>query len=192
MDFSLFNALSTLEKPDGLIALPGAEHYVLAVRPDRAEALEKMRRLKGETEPVLLLGWDVAAFLPYIQPLPEAAERLIEKHWPGPLILMVSPNPNFPALCGKHQQVKILQPENQVLRDFLALNPGGVLATLCASRIDDPPATTAESVYNSFGDDVDFVMENDAVLEENIAPTVVSVEADGRVHLLRNGGIVLD
>jgi L-threonylcarbamoyladenylate synthase len=192
MDFTLLNALSNLEKPEGLIAIPGPEHYVLAVRPDHPQALARLHRVKGNTEPLLLLGWDLDAFTPYIEPLHPKARQLIQQYWPGPLVLMVQRSHDLPHTFSQQGHVKIMQPNNQTLRDFLALNPGGLLATLCASRASDPPARTATAVYNSFGDDVDFVIEDDEALEENVAPTVISVEADGTVHLLRNGGIVLD
>lgn len=192
MDFTLLNALSNLEKPEGLIAMPGPEHYVLAVRPDYPEALARLHRVKGTTEPLLLLGWDLEAFSPYVEPLPAKALQLIQQYWPGPLVLMVQRSNQLSDSFSQHCQVKIMQPDNQTLRDFLALNPGGLLATLCASRASDPPTRTATAVYNSFGDDVDFVIEDDRALEESVAPTVISVEADGTVHLLRNGGIVLD
>lgn len=191
MDLSLLNALAHLESPAGLIALPGPEHYVLAARPSQPEAMERLRRLKNASEPILLLGCDLDAIAPYVAPLPPAALKLVESHWPGPLVLMVAGHVGHCVSQGE-QPVKILQPDISALQDFLALNPGGVLATLCASRMSDPPAITAKAVYDGFGDDVDYVIENDDAFRDTIALTVVSVTVDNTVHLLRNGGIVLD
>ncbi len=192
MDLTLFNALAYLEKPDGLIALPGPENYVLAVRPENPDALSRLYRLKGKGEPLLLLGWDQQAFLPYLAPLPSQATVLMKRYWPRPLILMVDKNPQLSEAFTSHPQLKLLQPASGSVLDLLSLNPGGLLATLCANRPGDAPARNAQAVLNSFGDDVDLMLENDAALAENEAPTVVSIEASGRLHLLRSGGIVLD
>lgn len=192
MDLSLLNALSYLEKPDGLIALPGPESYVLAVRPEHPEALSRLRRIKGDTEPLLLLGRDIAAFSPFIDTLPHQAEFLMNRYWPGPLIILLDKSGDLPPAFSQHEQVKLLQPESETILDFLSLIPGGLLATLCAARVADPPARTAAAVYDSFGDDVDLILADDNALRESAAPTVISVEAGGTVHILRSGSIVLD
>lgn len=192
MDLTLFNALACLEKPDGVIALPGPENYVLAARPDHPKAMARLYRLKGNTEPLLLLGRDTAAFHPFIEALPEQAEGFTRRFWPGPLIILLDKRRDLPESFSQHRQVKVSQPENPFVLDFLSLNPGGLLATLCACRTTGSPARSAQAVHDCFGDDVDFVLADDDTLLESAAPTVVWVRPDNSVHLLRSGAIVLD
>ncbi|WP_303674588.1 L-threonylcarbamoyladenylate synthase [Vampirovibrio chlorellavorus] len=192
MDLTLLNALSHLEKPDGLIALPGPEGYILAVRPDRPTALERLARLKGRTEPLLLLGWDLPAFTPFIGPLPPKATALIKRHWPAPLILLLDQPQPSPETFSAWGPLKILQPDSALLMDLLSLNPTGLLVTLGAGRGTDLPAREAAAVYNTFGDDVDFVVHGDAEVLESVAPTVVRVKSNDEIQLLRSGAIVLD
>ncbi len=192
MDLTLLNALSYLEKPDGLIALPGPEGYILAVRPDRPAALERLYRLKGHSEPLLLMGWDLPAFDPFIAPLPTEAERLIRQHWPGPLIILLEKCKQLPEEFSPLCSLKIMQPDNAMLLDLLSLNPTGLLLTLGAARGTDPPAREATAVYNTFGDDVDFVVHGDVEILESVAPTVVWVKPNDEIQLLRSGAIVLD
>ncbi len=192
MDLTLLNALSYLEKPDGLIALPGPEGYILAVRPDRPAALERLYRLKGQSEPLLLLGWDLPAFAPFIGELPLAAETLIKRHWPGPLIILLDKCRQLPETFSSLGQLKILQPNSAMLLDLLSLNPTGLLLTLGAARGADPPVREAAAVYNTFGDDVDYVVHGDTEVLESVAPTVVRVKPNDEIQLLRSGAIVLD
>lgn len=192
MDLTLLNALSCLEKPDGLIALPGPESYILAVRPDRPSALERLYRLKGQSEPLLLLGWDLSAFTPFIEPIPARAIQLVKRHWPGSLIILLEKCKELPPEFSPLGQIKIMQPSSQLLLDLLSLNPTGLLLTLAAARGTDSPARVAATVYNTFGDDVDYVVHGDAEVLESVAPTVVWARPDDEIQLLRSGAVVLD
>jgi tRNA A37 threonylcarbamoyladenosine synthetase subunit TsaC/SUA5/YrdC len=192
MDLMLLNAVSHLEKPDGLIALPGPEGYMLAVRPDRPLALQRLYRLREQPEPLLLLGWDLQAFTPFIEPLPPGSAQLIKRHWPGPLIILLEKCRQLPQEFSPFGQLKILQPGCRLLSDLLALNPTGLLITLGAARGTDPAVRQAAEVYNTFGDDVDFVVQGDAEVLESVAPTVVWVKPNDEIQLLRSGAIVLD
>ncbi len=72
----------------GVAALPTDAMYVLAARLDRPEAVERLRAATGEAPARLLADRDeLRTALP--GPLPPAAQRLIQKFWPGPLTLLV-------------------------------------------------------------------------------------------------------
>jgi L-threonylcarbamoyladenylate synthase len=192
MDFALLNALSNLEKPDGVVAIPGPDGYVLASRLEHEQALARINRMTSRQDGMLLIGFDIDAFLPYLDTLPLAAFELMKQYWPGLLILMLQKSPRLPELVATQTQVKVMQPDNRLLLDLLSLNPGGILATSCASRNGEPPSLSAVEVFNTFGDDVDYVLQDDDSIREGGAPTVVSVDTNGTVHLLRSGRIVLD
>jgi L-threonylcarbamoyladenylate synthase len=192
MDLSLLNAVSNLEQSAGVIALPVGTSYVLACRADHDEALARLRRVKGFSEPWLLIGWEMDALRPFVQTLPEAAEHLMEAYWPGPLVLMLSKSDALSAEDAEPSQVKLLQPQEAIVQDLLALIPGGVLVTTCAGRFRDQPACTAEAVLDTFGDDVDYVLVDDETVKDAESPTVAAIEMDGRVRVLRSGRIVLD
>lgn len=192
MDFALLNAVSNLERTDGVIAIPGPDAYTLAARLDRPSALERILRITGARDTPLLLGRDIDALTPCIGCLPEKAFELMTHYWPGPLILMLSGSPFLPEPLAGRPCVKFMQPEQPLLLDLLALIPSGVLAVACAARAGDQPPGDAETVLNSFGDDVDFILADDDAVREASAPTMVRVDTDGTIHLLRSGRIVLD
>jgi tRNA A37 threonylcarbamoyladenosine synthetase subunit TsaC/SUA5/YrdC len=192
MDLTLLNALSNLEKPDGVVAIPGPDGYMLASRLDHPQALSRIHRMTGRDEGMLLIGRDIDAFLPYLAAVPLEAFELMKQHWPGLLIILLHKNSQLPELITPQSHVKVMQPDNPLLLDLLSLNPGGLLATSCASRDGEPPALGAEDVFNTFGDDVDYVLQNDESVREGGAPTVISVDPEGTIHLLRSGRIVLD
>lgn len=191
MYFNLLNAVSYLERPDGVIAIPGLDTY--AARPDHGQALARIHRITRRQEPFLLLGCDQAALEPYWAALPESGQRLMRKHWPGALVLALDTRSDLPEpLTSGQAQMKFMLPECGLLQALLAMLPDGALAVSGANRLESPVACTAADVYNSFGEDVDYVLPGDDLVREAPSPTVVSVDSGGEIHLLRSGGIVLD
>jgi len=192
MDFDLLNAVSNLETPDGVIALPGPDGYALAARLDRPQALSRIIRITGGKDSMLLLGRDINAFTPYVDSIPVRAFDLMSRYWPGPLILLLEKSQNLPESLTNQPQVSLLQPDFPLLLDLLSLIPGGILAAASSGRKGEKAPRKAIEVLNTFGDDVDFVLRDDEMVLESAAPTVVSVNPDGDVHLLRSGRVVLD
>jgi L-threonylcarbamoyladenylate synthase len=192
MDFALLNAVSNLEKPDGVIAIPGPDGYVLASQLNHPQALYRINRMTGRQEGMLLLGRDVDAFLPYVEAVPLEAFELMKRYWPGNLILLLTKKSALPEAVTSYSQVKLMQPVSIILLDLLSLIGGGILATSCASRNGEAPNLTADAVFDTFGDDVDYLLRDDEMVQEGGAPTVVSVDPSGAIHLLRSGRIVLD
>ena len=88
--------------------------------------------------------------------------------------------------------MKVMQPECPVLHCLLSLLPEGVLAVCMANRWGEAPVAIAQAGFDTFGEDVDFVLPADDRVRSASSPTVVSVARDGETHLLRSGHVVLD
>jgi tRNA threonylcarbamoyl adenosine modification protein (Sua5/YciO/YrdC/YwlC family) len=192
MDFDLLNALGHLERANGVVAMPGDGGYALCCRIDHPEAMARIGRMKGLQEPMLLLGRDIDAFRPYLQPVSLQAEALMRQHWPGPLILYLGKRETLPESITTRGHVAVMQPSSSRVLDLLSLTPGGLLAATGASRNDEPPAKTACDVFNTFGDDVDYVLGDDEAVRDALPATIARVDAHGAVQVLRSGAIVLD
>lgn len=188
MSFAILDAVSNLEKPDGVIALPWEKSYRLCTQPDHPQALGRIARMIGKNmnEPgaMVLLGADIAAFGIEPEIWPKTALLLAERYWPGSLVICLpqSERPN----------AGLTQPREALWQDLLSMLPGGVLAAVPACRPGDEPAVTAQAVYDNFGDDVDFVLQDDDAVKDAKAATVIAVDADGGMRILRRGQIVLD
>lgn len=195
MNFDLLNALSCLETPEGVIAFPTDTVYGLGCMVTKPQAMERIYRIKGrdENKPLILLGRDEASFQPYISHIPDRALALMQAHWPGALTVILPKSEALPVEVTRGMgTVGLRIPDCRLLMDMLSLIPQGVMATTSANRSGEPPCLTAKSVLDTFGDDVDFVLADDAAIHDKVASTVVAVEADGSLHVLRTGSIVLD
>jgi len=194
MDFDLLNAVSYLEKPDGVVAIPLKSRYALSCRVKHNEAMGKLYRLsctQHDWQPILL-GYDFNALEPFLSHPPANAIRLMQQYWPGDLVICMPKGVHLQNEWFKPAQLGLMQPDDTIVREILSLQPGGALLVVDACRYDDPPAQTAVGLHNSFGDDVDFVLNRDEAIRQASVETVVSIESDGALRILRSGEVVLD
>ncbi len=195
---ALLNAIAALERPDGVIAFPTDTVYGLGCKIDHPEAIEKIYRIKGrsETKPLVLLGAREDVFIPFIQCLPDSATQLMVNYWPGPLTLVLPKTDDVPDLVTKgFPTVAMRIPDCPILLDLLSLVPGGVLATTSANLSGNPPCLKAEDVIKIFGPSghtIDWLLEEDTAIKDSKASTVVAVETDGTLRVLRTGRIIID
>ncbi len=193
--FEFLNAISALEKPEGIIAFPTDTVYGLGCKVDKPEAIEKIYRIKGrdEQKPLILLGHNQQSFLPYVDCIPSRALDLMEAYWPGPLTLVLPKSELVPETVTRgFDTIGIRVPACQTLLDLLQLIPEGVLATTSANRSNDLACISANDVRQALGEDVDYILEDDAQVQYKTASTVIAVNSDGSLQVLRSGGIVLD
>lgn len=193
--FEHLNALSALERPDGVIAFATDTVYGLGCQIDHPEAVARIYRIKGrdEQKPLILLGYEQQSFVPFVDDLPPVALDLMERHWPGALTIVLPKSGRVPETVSRGLETVALRvPDCASFRELLKLVPGGVLATTSANRSGDAPALTASEVYSHFGDDVDYVLTDDAAIRHGVASTVVRVEPEGTIRVLRQGSVVID
>ena len=163
----------------GVAVIPTDTVYGLAARPDFPDAVDRLYTIKGRElkKPIALLASDIAAIERFGYPLAGKARELAEKHWPGALTLVV----------GK-EGFRI--PVHDRTRQLLA-ECGGVLRVTSANLSGRRPATDAPQALADVGLSADFVVD-DGVSPGGVPSTVVRVNADGSLEILREGAIKLD
>ena len=182
--------LSNLIAAGGVVACP-TETFVglLASALDDA-AVARVCALKGRSElqPIGVLLPDVAALSSVALEIPELAQRLAARHWPGPLSLVLRARPGLPAgLCkdGKiAARVPGRSPALELVRAF-----GGPLTATSANLTGRAPARTVEDVQAAFP--VGLAAMVAGVAPGGLASTLLDVTGAKPV-LLRVGAIPLD
>ena len=195
--FAFLDALGALEQSGGVIAFPTDTVYGMGCMVDKPEAIEKIYRMKGrdEAKPLILLGYDTRSFEPYLNAakVPEKARQLMARHWPGPLTLVLPKSSTLSDGVTRHlDTIGIRVPDCATLRNFLALVPGGLLATTSANRSGELPCTTADHVIRTFGDDLGYVIADDDAIQSGQPSTVAGVSESGEIRIFRQGTLVLD
>jgi L-threonylcarbamoyladenylate synthase len=175
-----------------VVAFPTETVYGLGANASHDLAVHKIYDLKQRpaTHP-LIVHIDNRRFLHrWAREVPEAAQKLAEKFWPGPLTLVLPRADNVPdVVTGGQDTVAIRVPSHPMAQQLLTAFGGGIAAP-SANRFGRLSATRAEHVREEFGDAVRVVLDG-GECQLGLESTIVSF-VGGETRLLRPGGVTLE
>jgi tRNA threonylcarbamoyl adenosine modification protein (Sua5/YciO/YrdC/YwlC family) len=152
--------IAAIVKNGGVIAIPTDTVYGLACHPDSAAAADRIHTIKRRPPEMelSLLGATRQDLEPFGRLDTPQAQRLADAFWPGPLSIIVPTTlPRHPAIPRHGDTISLRVPAHPLLRELLALT--GPLATTSANRHGDPPATTAQDVSTTLGEELDAILD---------------------------------
>lgn len=172
-----------------LVAFPTETVYGLGANAQNPVAVAKIFAAKGrpKTHPVIV-HLDSPRFLHrWVAEVPEAATRLAEKFWPGPLTIVMKRAPHVhDIVTGGQDTVAIRVPAHPMAQQLLTAFGGGIAAP-SANRYGRLSPTRAEHVRDELGDAVKVVLDG-GECQIGLESTIVSCDGAG-VRLLRPGAI---
>lgn len=173
----------------GVVAFPTETFYALGAMYDKEEALERLYELKrrpfekaipvmiGSAEQVSLIATDV----------PEEANRLMEKYWPGPLTIVLKAGEGLSRyLTAGTDKVAVRIPGESFALGLVRKADFPVTAT-SANPSGVPPAEDAQAVLKYFGETLDLIIDGGQT--PGGAPSTIIEIVKAEVKLLRKGGI---
>lgn len=173
----------------GVIAYPTDTFYGLGVDPANANAVRRLFAIKGrdENRPILLLLADRDSVGLWAEFIPDAAQRLMQLHWPGPLTLVFRARFDvLPELTAGTGTIGLRVPGNEMTRSLLRFI-GSALTGTSANRSGEMPPRSATEVLSAMGADVDLILDGGQSVAE-MPSTVVDVTAEKPV-LIRRGAV---
>jgi L-threonylcarbamoyladenylate synthase len=182
------NAVLAL-KQGRLVAFPTETVYGLGADAENLDALNLLYATKGRppNHPVIVHLAPSAQLDDWAENIPEAAYRLAEAFWPGPLTLILSRAARVPnAVTGGQNTVGLRIPAHPVAQQLLEAFDGGV-AGPSANRFGRLSPTTAEHVRADLGDAVDCILDGGAC-PVGVESTIVAFQ-NGEPVVLRPGMI---
>ena len=177
---AMLETAARLLRAAGVAIIPTDTVYGIAAHPACPSAVARICTMKGRAtgKPIALLAADadaVRAFGAFFAP---AAQRLAAAYWPGALTLVLP--------CGSaYEGFRV--PDHAFARALLAAC-GGLLRVTSANLSGAMPATSAAEALKDVGLEADLVIDG-GVSPGGVASTVVKVEADGTLAVLREGAI---
>lgn len=168
----------------GVAVIPTDTVYGLAAHPAFPSAVDRLYTIKGREakKPIALLAADSAAAAAFLgHPLPPAAQRLADRFWPGALTLVL------PSVGDVYEGLRV--PAHEWTRKLLAAC-GGTLRVTSANLSGGRPAVDAAEALADVGLSADVVVD-DGPSPGGVASSVVKVDPDGGVSVLRSGGVKL-
>jgi L-threonylcarbamoyladenylate synthase len=176
----------------GLVAFPTETVYGLGANALDARAVARVFEAKGRPhfDPLIVHIVDLAWLPRLAAEFPEAAQRLADRFWPGPLTLVVPKTDLVPDLVTSGlPSVALRMPDHPVAQTLLRL-AGVPVAAPSANLFGRISPTTAEHVREQLGDRVDLILDG-GPCRVGVESTVLQL-TDGRPRLLRPGGVTLE
>jgi L-threonylcarbamoyladenylate synthase len=174
----------------GLVAFPTETVYGLGADAGNEGAVRRVFQVKGRPAGHPLIVHVAGSLTGWAAGVPDAARRLAERFWPGPLTIVLRRGPRvLPAVTGGQDTVALRVPAHPLalalLRDF-----GGGVAAPSANRFGRVSPTTAAHVRDDLGADVEFILDG-GPCGVGVESTIVDLSG-GAPSLLRPGGVPLE
>ena len=164
----------------GVVIIPTDTVYGIAAHPEKVAALSRICTIKGRPtgKPVALLTADKAAVLEFCKTVPFKAEKLMDAFWPGALTLVLPCEDGFEGFRV---------PDHDQTRELITIC-GGTLRVTSANLSGSMPAKSAVEALKDVGLEADLVVDG-GISPGGVASTVVKVEANDTLTILREGAI---
>ena len=174
-----------------LVAIPTETVYGLAADAENGPAVARIFEAKGRPmdNPLIvhIADWDTLPRL--AAEIPDTAVKLARAYWPGPLTMIFPKGPRIPdEVSAGLPTVAVRMPSHPVARAVIR-ESGLSLAAPSANRSGSPSPTTAAHVLADLDGRIAAVVDG-GECSVGVESTVVLL-TDGRVRLLRPGGVTL-
>lgn len=163
-DEELEEACRILQK-GGLVAFPTETVYGLGGDAMRPEASAKIYAAKGRPSdnPLIVHIADMDALEDIAQSVPEAAVKLADHFWPGPLTMIFPKKEVVPkSTTGGLETVAVRMPSHPVARALIR-ESGVYIAAPSANTSGRPSPTKAEHVKEDLDGRIDMILDGGAV-----------------------------
>ena len=173
----------------GLIAFRTDTFYGLGADPFNANAVARIKRLKGREEgkPILLLVSDIGDTERLLQSKSAAFEHFSKRFWLGPLTIVAPAVSELPLdITAGTETVGVRLPDDENVR-LLVRACGGTLTATSANPSGREPAKSASEVQKYFQNGIDLIVDGGEVTVTKPSTVIDIVEVPPKV--VREGAI---
>ncbi len=176
----------------GLVAFPTETVYGLGGNALNPEASKKIYAAKGRPSdnPLIVHISDISMVESLVMEIPEAAKKLMEAFWPGPLTIILKAGRAVPRqTTGGLDTVALRMPNHPVALELIRKS-GLPIAAPSANASGRPSPTKAAHVMEDLDGRIDMVLDGGEV-QIGVESTIVDLTTDV-VQILRPGYITKD
>ncbi len=176
-------------KEGGLVAFPTETVYGLGGNALMPEASERIYAAKGRPSdnPLIVHIADIKDLKPLVSEIPEAARKMAERYWPGPLTMVFKKSPLVPSrTTGGLDTVAVRFPVHPAAMELIRLS-GVPVAAPSANRSGRPSTTTAAHCIEDLTGRVDAIVDGGSA-DIGVESTILDVSGE-EPQLLRPGAV---
>ncbi len=163
----------------GLVAFPTETVYGLGGDAKNQDASKKIYAAKGRPSdnPLIVHIHDFSELEEIASEVPEAARKLADAFWPGPLTMIVKKNDVIPLeTTGGLDTVAVRMPSHPVARELL-IRSNVMVAAPSANTSGRPSPTTADHVWEDLAGKIDCIIDGGTV-QIGLESTIVDLSED--------------
>jgi len=179
-------------KKGGVIAYPTESFYALGVLATDEAAVKKLfamkKRPSNKPLPIAVANLDVLNAI--VKNIPEQANYLMQKYWPGPLTIIFEAKANIPELLtGGTGKVAVRVPGKSAAYDLVRSLELPITAT-SANLSSLPPAEDVDAIKKYFGNTIDLIIDAgkapggmpSTIVDVTVAPAATLREGSISLH----------
>ncbi len=192
LDDAILQRAAEIIRTGGLVAFPTETVYGLGGDAFDEQAASKIYSAKGRPSdnPLIVHIAHAQDMAELCDEVPDAAYRLAQIFWPGPLTIIIPKNNRVPsAVTGGLNTVAVRLPSHAAARRFIELS-GTYIAAPSANLSGRPSPTRAAHVIEDLSGRVDMIIDGGNI-EIGLESTIVDLTGDVPV-ILRPGFITLE
>ena len=179
-------------KNGGLVAIPTETVYGLGANGLDPEAVAKIFEAKGRPQdnPLILHISAPEEMERFCHSIPEAAYKLAEAFWPGPLTMVLPAKAIVPkCTTAGLPTVAVRCPDSAITREIIRLS-GVPVAAPSANISGKPSTTTAQHVRHDHDGRIDAIVDGGSC-RVGVESTIIDLSEE-RPRLLRPGGVTVE
>lgn len=175
----------------GVVAFPTETVYGLGANALNSEAVEKIFNAKGRPQDnPLIVHVSSKNIGELVKEIPEIAQRLIEKFWPGPLTIILNKKEIIPNRTSANlETIGIRMPNNEIALKLIELS-GCPIAAPSANISGRPSPTEVERCIEDLSGKIDYILGGERS-NVGVESTIVDCTINPPM-VLRPGGITLE
>ena len=178
----------------GVVAFVTDTVWGIGCNPNNETAINKIYEIKGRdrTKPLILMSNKTEYLMPYVKNLSNSAKSLIETYFPGALTVIAEKSAlTSDSVSAQKNTIGIRVPNNEFFQYLCSVIDTHVLATTSANISNQKTSVCKKDVELSIGKDLYKIYGEDTYCE-GIASTVVMVDKNNNVKILRRGSVNLE
>lgn len=186
---SVIKKAGDIIKNGGIVAFPTETVYGLGGDGLNPKSSQKIYEAKGRPSdnPLIIHVADMESIKKIVKEIPDAAYKLAEKYWPGPLTMIMNKSDAVPyETTGGLDTVAIRMPSNKIADELIRCS-GGYIAAPSANLSGRPSPTQAKYCIEDLDGRVDMIIDGGAV-GIGLESTIIDLTS-GTPMILRPGYI---
>ncbi|MBQ7565676.1 MAG: threonylcarbamoyl-AMP synthase, partial [Oscillospiraceae bacterium] len=191
-DPAQLDAAAAVIRQGGLLGIPTETVYGLGANALDEDAVAAIFAAKGRPQdnPLILHVPDAGWLARYCETVPEAAYRLAERFWPGPLTMILPKSPVVPLrTTGGLETVGVRCPDHPVTLEIIR-RAGVPIAAPSGNASGRPSPTTAQHMLEDMSGRIDAIFDG-GPCRVGVESTIVDLTVTPP-RLLRPGGLPLE